>query len=405
MMKICKIAGILTLLALMTAGMLWAGDWPQFRGPGGSSVSAEKDLPVKWSGEEGLRWKAPLPGRGLSNPVIAGGKVFVTACSGYRERRLHVLCFDAETGKKLWERQFHATGNTACHEKTCMAAPTPVTDGRSVYALFATADVAALDADGNLLWYRSLTRDYPAIANQVGMAASPTLSGDTLLIPMETDGASFVAGLDRKTGENKWKIDRHRGINWVSPAVTTSGGRPAALFVSPSDVTALDPGTGEPRWTFPLTGGSNIPSPAAGDGMVFAPGEQLTALKPGNDNETPEVLWRSTKYKTGYTSPVYFDKKLYVLTNTNVTCVNALSGEEIWRERVEGPFAATPVVADGKIYAVSEKGTTSILQLGDKPKLLAVNKIPDTILATPAISGGAIYLRSDGYLYCIGAKK
>ena len=354
---------------------------------------------------EGLRWKAALPGRGLSNPVIAGGKVFVTASSGFRERRLHVLCFAAESGKKLWERQFNSTGLTTCHAKTCMGAPTPVTDGKSVYALFATADLAALDADGNLLWYRSLARDYPAIANQVGMAASPVLAGDTLLLPMETDGESFVAVLDRKTGENKWKLERQRKVRWVSPVVMTSAGRPAALFLSPTDVTAFNPDTGTVRWTCAIDGTSDIPSPVAGDGMVFVPGQQFVALRPGEDNVTPEILWKSGKYRTGYTSPVYYRKKLYLLTNTNVTAVNALTGEEGWKHRVDGPFAATPVVADGKLYAVNEKGTTFVIALGDQPKVLAANKLDDTILATPAIAGGAIYLRSDGFLYCIGGKK
>src|SRR5947209_14943547 len=164
------------LWALLTAGLLgcglaWAGEWPQFRGPGGTAVSKEMDLPVKWSKTEGLRYRTALPGRGLSNPVIAGGRVYLTACSGYRERRLHVLCYDETTGKKLWERQFAATGNTTCNPSTSMAAPTPATDGKAVYALFACGDLAALDCDGALLWYRSLVGDYPQLTNQVGMAA------------------------------------------------------------------------------------------------------------------------------------------------------------------------------------------------------------------------------------------
>src|SRR5262249_53280873 len=152
----------LSLCGLLLAGLGWAGDWTQFRGPDGG-VAHETGLPVKWGPEQGLRWKAELPGRGGSNPVIASGRGFVTASSGYRQNRLHVLCFDADTGQKLWERQLAATGSTACHPMTCMAAPTPVTDGQHVYALFATADLVALDRDGNLLWYRSLAGDYPTI--------------------------------------------------------------------------------------------------------------------------------------------------------------------------------------------------------------------------------------------------
>src|SRR5258708_17987812 len=144
-------AGIVLGALALTAG---AAEWTGFRGPG--AVSEEKGLPVKWSKTEGLRYKVELPGRGLSNPIISKGRIFLTACSGYREKRLHVLCFDEATGKKLWERQFTATGNTACHPTTNMAAPTPVTDGKTVFALFGTGDVAALDLDGGLLWYRSL---------------------------------------------------------------------------------------------------------------------------------------------------------------------------------------------------------------------------------------------------------
>src|SRR5262249_45411184 len=145
-----------------------AGDWTQFRGPGGAGVSDETGIPTTWSEKENIRWKADLPGRGLSNPVIAGGRVYVTACSGHEQQRLHVLCLDVRNGKKLWERQVWATGNTGCHEKTNMAAPTPATDGERVYALFATADLACFDKNGNLLWYRSLVGDYPTLTNQVG---------------------------------------------------------------------------------------------------------------------------------------------------------------------------------------------------------------------------------------------
>src|SRR5262245_30311118 len=212
-------------VALLTAGVLAAcapaADWTQFRGTNG--VSAETGLPVKWGKDQNVRWKAELPGRGLSGVVVAAGRAFVTCNDGPDQKRLLTLCFDAATGKKLWQRSVWATGGTNCHPRTCMAAPTPVTDGKNVYALFATADLVAYDADGNMLWYRSLTGDYPTITNQVGMASSPVLAGGVLVVPMDNSGESFLAGIDLKSGKNLWKKDRPRDINWVTPAVRTTG--------------------------------------------------------------------------------------------------------------------------------------------------------------------------------------
>src|SRR5262249_45336996 len=229
--------------------------------------------------------------------------VYLTACSGYRERRLHVLCLDEATGKKLWERQFAATGNTACHPMTNMAAPTPVTDGKAVYALFATGDLAALDRDGTLLWYRSLVGDYPNVPNQVGMAASLVLSGDVLLLPMENAGDSFAAGIDRRSGKNLWRVKREQGINWVTPLVFTSGGKPAVLFQTNNEATAYDVQTGKVLWTLREKDLSTIPSPAQGSGLLFLTGSQLRAVRPGTKGE-PEVVWQAGGVLGGFASPV-----------------------------------------------------------------------------------------------------
>ncbi|HZZ81767.1 MAG TPA: PQQ-binding-like beta-propeller repeat protein, partial [Gemmataceae bacterium] len=160
-----------TLLLLAVALTARAEDATQFRGHGGLGLSKEINLPTKWSATEGLRWKAELPGKGLSNPVVAGGRVYVTVTAAYQQKREAVLCFDVKTGKKLWERQVWATGTTLCHPKTNMAAPTPITDGERVYALFATGDFVCYDKDGDLVWYRSIVGDYPTVGNNVGMAA------------------------------------------------------------------------------------------------------------------------------------------------------------------------------------------------------------------------------------------
>jgi outer membrane protein assembly factor BamB len=394
------LVGVALLLLARPAG---AGEWPQFRGPDGTAVSDEKELPAKWSTTENVRWKAELPG-GVSSPVVAGGRVYVTAASTFRQRRLHVLCFDAASGEKKWERQLAATGSTTCHPKTSMAAPTPVTDGRHVYALFATGDLAAFNRDGDLLWYRALQSDYPEITNQVGMAASPVLAGETLLLPLENAGDSFALGVDVRTGRNRWKVPRRRDINWVTPTVTRFRGRTAALFQTSGEITAYDADSGEVLWSFKNNKLGSVPSPALVDDLVIVPGEPSIALRILGDGR-PEVVWKSRRLKAAYASPVVYKGRIYAMTDIGVACLDPVTGQEIWRERLGNGFSASPIIADGKLYIAKEEGATSVVELGDKPKILADNDLKETLLATPAIANGAIYLRTEKHLYCIAGKK
>jgi outer membrane protein assembly factor BamB len=389
---------------LLLSGAVSAGDWPQFRGPGGTAVSDETGLPVKWSTTENVRWKAELPGRGVSSPVIASGRVYITAASGYKQGRLHVLCFDASTGAKRWERQVASTGRTMCHPKTSMAAPTPATDGKHVYALFATGDLAAFDRDGDLLWYRALERDYPDISNQVGMAASPVLAGETLLLPLENAGDSFALGVDVKTGRNRWKVPRTRDINWVTPLVTRIDGKTAALFQTSREITAYDVQTGDVLWSYGGQGLGSVPSPVMGDGLIIVPGNPSVALRRSEGSE-PEVVWRSRKLIAAYASPVVYKGRIYAMTAIGVNCLDVATGEVVWQERLGHGFSASPLIADGKLYVAKEEGDTSVVQLGDTPKVVANNALKEPLLATPAIAGGAIYLRTEKHLYCIAAKK
>jgi len=393
---------LLVLSAVLLAFPARAEDSPQFRGPGGLGVSKESSLPARWSVKENIRWKAALPGRGLSCPVVAGGRVFVTACTGPEQKRLHVLCFDAADGKELWHRQLWATGTTLCHPKTCMAAPTPVCDSKHVIALFATADLVCYDRDGNLLWYRSLVGDYPTVGNNVGMAASPILWKDLLLLCLENAGASFAAGIDKETGKNRWKIDRPRGINWVTPLLVRDPGGDRVVFASSDGLFAHEPATGKRAWSLTGKSFSTIPSPVAGDGMIFAPGGKFLAVR----SDRPEVVWEAGKLPTGYASPLYYRGQVYALTAGGVlNCADGATGRPLWSRRVEGAFSASPLAADGKIYVVNEEGTTTVLQAGVETQVLAVNSLPETILATPVAAGGALYLRSDKHLYCIADRK
>lgn len=386
------------------AGRSGAQDVPQFRGLSGGGISTEKGLPVNFSDVENLRYKALLPGRGLSNPVIAGGRVYLTACSEYQEKKLHVICLDQKDGRLVWERRFRATGLTLCHPKTNMAAPTPVTNGDVVCALFATGDVACLDKDGNLLWYRSLVSDYPTIGNAVGMAASPVLYKDLLLVDLVNVGESFLAAIDVKTGENRWRVPRPRDINWVTPLIVAESGRNEVIVQSKDGLFAHDLGSGKLLWSVTDEKFSGMASPIYGAGMVLAPGGKLAAIRlAGADKPGPVSAWKSSKLPTGYCSPIYKDGRVYALSHGGVlNCADAKDGKPLWDLRLEGKFAASPLWAEGRIYAVSEEGEVSVVQAGEEPQVLARNVLRDKILASPVAAGGCLFLRSDRYLYCFG---
>jgi outer membrane protein assembly factor BamB len=390
-------------------GLASAGEWTQFRGANGNSAADGQNLPDRFGPAENVKWKASLPGRGLSCPVVSGGRVYLTSCSGYRHNRLHVLCFDEATGDKLWERQFTSTGNTACHEITSMAANTPVTDGQNVYCLFATGDLAALSKDGTLLWYRSLVGDYPDITNQVGMAASPVLYKNVLLVPMENDGDSFAAGIDVKTGKNLWRTERRRGINWVTPVVIQQGSQAAALFLTNKDVTAYEPETGREIWSLRDKDASQVASPSYVGGMLYMSGKEFLAMKPGKEGSLPEVVWKSGKLQGGYTTPIVYKERAYAVTQAGIiNCVEAKEGKALGQLRLPGTknkFWASPVAADGKLYIVEESGKVFVVSAEDEPKLLQTVEMGETMLATPAIANGALFLRSDQQLWCVGAKK
>ncbi len=405
-------------LPLAIGVVLWASgpvpgagsaDWPQFRGPGGTGVSPDAGPPVTWDGQAGsnVRWKADLPGRGVSSPVVCRGRAYVTACSGPGQDRLHVLAFDAATGRRLWERQFWATGNTRCHPKACMAAPTPASDGDSVFALFGTGDLVALDREGNLLWYRSLTRDYPQVTNQLGMAASPVLDGDVLLLAVETTGDSFAAGLDTRTGKNRWKVPRPRDSNWVTPLVLSRPGHSEALFLSANELAAYDPATGRVYWTYraeELSATPSVPSPIMADGLIIT--GTGVALRPGDAQQEPQLVWKTNKLRPAYASPLYYDGRLYAVSNTATVlgCFEPRDGKVLWQERVKGPITASPVAAGGKVYLVNEAGLTTVLEAGPRPRILATSPLGEDVLATPAIAGEALFLRSDRHLFCIARK-
>ncbi len=394
------------LLLAMFLGFTFPGtaaDWPQFRGPNGASVSDEKDLPTTWTKTEGHRWKTALPARGVSGPVVVGNTIYLTASSGKKDDRLHVLAYNFKTGEQLWHRQFAATGGTNCHPMTCMAAPTPVADETGVYALFATGDLAAFDADGTLRWYRSLVGDYPTITNQVGMASSPILADGKLIVPMDNAGESFLAAIDTKTGTNLWKTDRLREINWVTPVTRSVDGRtPEILFPGRDGLSAYDAATGKRVWQLKGLGG-DIPTPTVSNGLVYTPSRGLVAMKIEGGQGTE--VWKSAKLSSGMSSPVVYDGVVYAASGAGVVnAADAKTGKSLWEERYgqKDKASASPVAGDGKVYVFAEKGLTTVFKAGRTAEILSTNDIGEEILGTPAVSGGAIIIRTDKTLFCIG---
>jgi outer membrane protein assembly factor BamB len=391
--------------ALLVVGVA-AANWPQFRGPDGTGVSPEKGLPTTFGPTENVKWKADLPGRSVASPVVFGKKVFITAASGPRLDRLHVVCLDTDTGKLLWHRQLTATGSTACHPKSSMAAPTPCVNADGVYCLFATADVAAFDLDGNLKWYRSLTTDYPNISNQVGMAASPILWKDFLIVPMDTVGDSFLAALDTKYGKNVWKIDRPKDTNWVTPTLRTVGDRTEVLFATAKESVAYNAADGKKVWSHAGEGAFIPTAVLAGDNILMPFRGGLTCLKP--DGQAVAEVWRAPKLATGYTSPLVYQDRVYGLRAGVVICADVKTGKELWSERIskgKGQFWASPIGADGKVYTFDDAGICAVLQAGDEAKVLATNDLKAEIMGTPAVAHGALYIPTTTAVYCIATSK
>jgi len=390
-------------VVLALALPLLGADWSQFRGPSGQGFSEEKGLPTEWSKDKGIKWKAALPARGVSCPVVFGDRVYVTCSSGKRDDRLHVLCFEASTGKELWHRQLNATGGTACHPKTCMAAPTPVADATGVYALFATADVAAFDLDGTLRWYRSLTADYPSITNQVGMAASPILVKDRLIVPMDNDGESFLAAVDTKYGKNVWKVERKKGINWVSPFVRDVNGKTEIMFAGYGGLTAYDAADGAKRWVY-AGGSGSIPTASIANDMLYLPGSGVTAVKLGPEGVEGKPLWTAKEVRPGMASPLVYRGKVYAVNDEGfISCGDAKTGKTLFNERTKTAFSASPIAGDGKVYCVNELGVTFVLKAdADDYDPIATNNIGEEVLGTPALAKGCLFIRTDKNLWCVG---
>jgi outer membrane protein assembly factor BamB len=374
-------------------------DWRQFRGTD-SNGQAPGGAPLEFGAEKNVAWKAVLPGRGLSSPIVVGGRVFVTASGGPRQNDLHVLAFDAKSGKQLWRRSFWTTGPTDSHPKTSMAAPTPISDGQRVVALFASGDLVALDPDGDVLWLRSLYEENPGATDGRGLASSPVLVAGTVVIHLENQNRSFATGIDLATGKSRWRVERPREPNWTSPiAIPGADNKSLVLLQGTTRLSALDPATGKEVWG--LDRASNpIASSVLSGNTLYIPGEKTLAALELQGNSVPKLLWEQHKLNPVTASPVVLSGRIYCLQPGVLVAGDVKTGKVVGQLRLRGPFSASLVTAGGRLYCISESGQTQVVRPDDGDgQVVDRGELGEAVLGTPAIVDGAIFVRGEKHLW------
>jgi len=389
-----------------------AENWPGWRGPARSGVSSEPGVATHWSPTSGVMWKAPLPGSGISNPIVWEDRVICTSSDGNHQQDLHVVCLDRTTGRELWHTKLWGTAPTLYHEsKSSMASPSPVTDGRHVYAFFGSGDVFCLDMDGRLIWQRSLAAEYGEFENRFAASSSPLLFDDLLVVQCDHYGPSYLLAIDAATGENRWKVDRPEvWLSWSSPVLVHVEGRAdPELVVSGSEkLDAYDPRSGEKLWTVRGLARECIPTPLTGHGLLYAtsgPNNATYAIRPGGRGDVTDshVAWTATRGNPFVPSAILVGKYYYLVDDHGIaTCLDAERGRSVWRKRLGGDFTASPVSTGGAIYFTNEAGQTVVLAANtEKYTELARNTIDEPVFASAAISQGCLFLRSTKQLWCI----
>lgn len=398
-----------------------AADWTQFRGPGGSGLTDESDLPTSWSESENVKWTVDVPGMGWACPIVVDGRVIIATAISDGEKnkdsdtRWELHCFDADTGDVLWTK-LAAEGKPriGTHGDNTYASETPATDGERILAYFGMTGVYCYDLDGNLLWDKDLGA-YP-MRNDWGTASSPVLLDGLAYIQVDNEQESFLVALDAATGDEKWRKTRDETSNWGSLVVWENSKRTELVAIGET-VRSYDPANGEVLWEVRLSGGGANSSPAtAGDLLVVGnsgrrdPGALVAVRAGGSGDLSAEgndgLLWRVDGSGPSRSSPLIYEGYVYLLGGRGgiVSCLNAETGEPAYRERMPsgGSFWASPYAYEGRIFCPADNGVTYVLKPGPEFELLATNKLEGRFWSTPAIANGALFIRSVDKLYCVG---
>jgi outer membrane protein assembly factor BamB len=446
MMHLRFMSGGITILACLLAVVSVRADWPHWRGPNASGVAPDRTLPIRWSVSENIAWKAPIAGAGVSTPIVSGDRVYVTSQIGAGVRRqgnhprlvqgadasaqgeraltvdaagggsgtvFVVEAFGRADGKRIWERRIGAAGDlTPVHDKHNLATPSPVTDGTLVYAWFGTGQLVALDRSGAVAWQRHLATENGAFDIQWGHGSSPVLHGDMLILLVDQPARSYLIAIDKKTGKDRWKADRGQGRASYSTPLVIEGAFGTEVIVNSTErIDAYDAKTGTFLWHAGESSRFAVPTPVFHDGVIYASrgyrSGPYMALKPGGRGDVnSKIMWRVATGAPYVSSLLYYDGIVYMANDVGVlTAVDAATGERVWQERVDGVFSASPVAGGGHVYFVSENGDTVVVKAGRAPQVVARNAIGERAVASPAISNGQMFIRTDKHVFSIGAPR
>ena len=400
-------------LALCFLSIARAENWPGFRGPTRQGVSSEGDLPLHWARDTSVLWKTPMIGSAWSSPIVWEDRIFLTtATNGGSTCR--VLSLETRTGRVLWDTHVLDQETLTKRRQNSYASPTPVTDGQSVFAVFADGSIVALDFDGNVLWRN---RDFDFFSEH-GLGASPILHKNLLIMAFDPssrthreekigwkvpwDGAAIWA-LQKETGELVWEAKRGLSrLAHVTPNVMQVDGTAQLISAAGDVIQGFDPGTGKRLWSVYAQGEGVAPSIVVGGGLAYTiSGFEATAIRavaPGG-----EIVWEQSRSASHIPSMIYDAGLLYNIHENGVaTCMDAATGEVIWQERVGGTHWASPVLAAGRIHFLSEEGEATVIQAGREYKELARNRLDEHTQASMAVSDGRLYIRTASHLWAIG---
>ena len=410
--------------------------WPQWRGPYATGVSKHADPPLEWSETKNVRWKVEIPGRGSASPIVWGDRIFVLSAvpigvagaathaprGGLEPRERHrfvVLAIDRHTGKTIWERvaREHQPHEPNHQDNGTWASSSAITDGQRVYAWFESQGMYVYDMDGKLLWSKDLGDKL--MRNQFGEGSTPVLHDNRLVIVWDQQGGqSFIVSLDARDGRELWRVTREEIDTWATPLVVEHDGRAQVVTPAMNKVRSYDLETGKVVWESPGTTMNAIPSPVAGDGMVFVMsgfrGNNLKAIRladaRGDLSKSGAIVWSLDRDTPYVPSPLLYDGILYFLkTNSGIlSAFDAKSGKPHYQlQRLDGVpnVFASPVGAKGRVYLPGREGMTLVIKHGPAFEVLAKNKLNDGFDASPALVDNEIYLRGYEYLYSISEQK